>query len=414
MPIHTRRPGRRRPVRRPHGPVNRWWIRFHRWTSLLLGLLLLLECTTGAVLLYGNDIARAVHPERYVSTPSATPMSQVDALRMVRAEHPELGAQGVQDYEGIYLVRGAGHGRDYVDAFVDPGSGRVNGVGAELPGFVLFLLNIHDCALTCADLPGYQPWLATPLPAAFGEDVTAGHYLLGVLGALLVFLAVSGATVWWPGSRAIATGFLVRRGRGGYARDLDLHRVVGILAVPFLLMWGATGAAIFFDWPARVYFAVLPGEAHADPARPAPGAGPMLSVERARAEALAAHPGAEVAGLMLAQPERPGGSYQFRLRHGFDPYRHWNWSGGMAVTVDSHGGGIQDWAPEGPDVPAARRLWDGGFYYGLHFGTVVSGRPRLVFLLFGLTPVLLGVTGVTVWLTKRRSARSRRLRARAP
>jgi uncharacterized iron-regulated membrane protein len=59
------------------------------------------------------------------------------------------------------------------------------------------------------------------------------------------------------------------------------------------------------------------------------------------------------------------------------------------------------------------RYRDEGFYYGLHFGTLVPGPPRLVWLGFGLAPVLLGITGLTVWLTKSRSTRHRRRRARA-
>lgn len=90
----SRRTRRWSRTRRAHGPINRWWIRTHRWTSLTLGLLFILEATSGAVLLYGNDLARALHPERYIVTPSATPMTQLDALNMVRASHPELKAAG--------------------------------------------------------------------------------------------------------------------------------------------------------------------------------------------------------------------------------------------------------------------------------------------------------------------------------
>jgi len=404
-------PGRRTPrwsrARRAHGPVNRWWIRTHRWVSLALGLLFILEATTGAVLLYGNDLARALHPERYVVTPSATPMTQLDALTMVRASHPELRATGVQDYEGVYLVRGDSESRDSVDAFVDPGTGRINGIGAEQPWFVLLMVNIHDCALSCAGLPGYQVWLSTPLPSVFGADATLGYYLLGLLGVVLIFLSISGTIVWWPGLRGLVSGFTVRRGRGNYVRDLDLHRLVGIVAVPFMLMWGVTGAAFFFHWPEQVYYALVPGTAHDDPAAPTPGTGPMLSLAQAQQVALAAHPGAEVAGLSELHPDAPDGSYGFRLRRGFDPYGHWNYSGALYVGVDSHGGGIQDYAPERPDAPLTQRLWDGGVYDGLHFGTAVSAMPRLVWLLFGLTPILLGITGMTVWLTKSRSNRNR-------
>jgi uncharacterized iron-regulated membrane protein len=409
----SRRTRRWSRTRRAHGPINRWWIRTHRWTSLTLGLLFILEATSGAVLLYGNDLARALHPERYIVTPSATPMTQLDALNMVRASHPELKAVGVQDYEGVYLVRGDSVNRDSLDAFVDPGTGRINGIGAEQPWFVLFMVNIHDCGLTCEGLPGYQAWLGTPLPALFGANATIGTYLLGALGALLVFLSVSGAIVWWPGLRGLISGFVVRRGRGNYVRDLDLHRLVGIVAVPFMLMWGVTGAAFYFQWPAQAYFAVLPGQAHADPPAPTPGTGPMLTFAQARDAALAAHPGAEVTGLSALHPEQPDGSYGFRLRKGYDPYGYWNYSGALYVGVDSHGGGTQDYAPDRPNSPLTERLWDGGFYYGLHFGTVVPAIPRVIWLLFGLSPVLLGITGTTVWLTKSRSNRNRRRRRKS-
>jgi uncharacterized iron-regulated membrane protein len=397
-------------ARRPHGPVNHWWIRLHRWSSLVLGLLLLLEATTGAVLLYGNDIARLAYPQRYAVTPSQTPLPPAEALALVRAAHPELRPVGVQSFEGVYLVRGDGNGRDQTDAFVDPGTGQINAVARELPDPILLLINIHDCALTCAGLPGYQAWLSTPLPGLFGHNVTLGGYLLGLLGTLLIFLAVSGAIVWWPGLHAWATGFVVRRGRGGYVRDLDLHRVVGIVAVPFLLMWGVTGAAFYFRWPAQVYSALLPGQIVQEPPSPPPGTGPMLNLEQAQDAALRAHPGARMTGFILNDPDTPGGSYGFRMYQGSDPYRYWNYAGSIYVQVDSHGGGLRDYAPENPGTPLAQRLWQDGFYYGLHFGSSVGSGIRLIWLLFGLTPVVLAVTGLTVWLTKSRSKRNRRRR----
>jgi uncharacterized iron-regulated membrane protein len=401
---------RRRPARRRrHGRVDRWWIRLHRWTSLALGLLLIVETTSGAVLLYGGDLDRLFEPGRYQVTASAHPMSEVDALAMVRAAHPELGAFGVQRYAGVYLVRGGDpESRRHTDAFVDPGSGRINAIGPEQSTPIAFLVNLHDAGLTGVHMPGTLPWLATPLPALFGHQVSAGTYLLGVLGALTVCLAGSGVIIWWPGTRALATGFTVRRRRGSYARDLDLHRVVGIVAVPFLLMWGVTGAAFYFDWPRQAYFALTPGHGHDDPPAPAAGSGPPLTLAQARDRALTAHPGARVAGFTEQHPGQPGGSYGFRLADGFDPYRYWNYAGDAYVAVDSHGGGIQDWAPREPDAPWTQRLWNGGGYDGLHFGTLVGPWPRLVLLAFGLTPLLLGWTGLTVWWTKSRSARNRR------
>lgn len=395
--------GRLRGPRRPPGRIGRWWIRLHRWASLTLGLLLLVEVTSGALLLYEHEIVRALHPERYIVTASVDPLDEIEVLRLVREQRPEFGATGAQlTQDGGYVVYGPATGEE--SAWVDPGSGRITGVGEDAPWVLRLMTNVHLCGLTCQGYPGYQAWLATPLPALFGKDVTVGGYLLGVLGALLILLCVSGAIIWWPGVRAAVTGFVVRRGRGPYVRDLDLHRVVGIVSVPFLLMWGFTGTMFFYDWPARAHFLVLPGETRQDPPAPAHGTGPLITLEQARDTALALHPGARVTGIRESTPVDPGGTYYVRLVEGYDPYEYSSFPGSRGVTVDSHGGGVRDYAPRG-DHPVTESWFYDGLYYGLHFGTVVPGWLRSVWLLFALAPVLLAVTGVTVWLAKRRGRR---------
>lgn len=406
---------RKRAVRRAHGPINKWWIRAHRWASIVLGLWFTVQASSGAVLLYGADIATALHPERYTVTPSATPMGPLEALRLVQARHPELAASGVQTYAGVYMVRGPGDSRDHIDAFVDPGTGRINGIGRELPGFVMLLLNLHDCALSCQGMPGYVSWLAAPLPAVFGPGVTLGTWLLGLIGTSVILLTISGAIIWWPGRRALKSGFTVRRNRGRYARDLDLHRVVGVVAVPFLLMWGVTGAAFYYHWPRAVYFALLPGDVDSAPAQPTRGTGPPLALEQARDEVLASRPGTAMVGVSPID-----GTYWFRLADKpdsgggapFDPYRYSTFAGSRSVAVDSRGGGALEDLPS-EDEPFTERVWRDGTLYGLHFGTIVSALPRTVWMLFGLSPLLLAITGFTVWWTKRRSARNRRRRRKA-
>ena len=407
------RPARRRSPRyRRPGPVTKWWVRLHRWAALSVGLLLVVEAVTGVVLLYGNDLAKIAHPERYTVTPSATPMSQLDALAMVLRTHPELRADGVSQHDGVYLVEGESTPRKSVDAFVDPGTGRINGIGWEQPWSVSLLVNIHDCGLSCQGLPGYQAWLNTELPGVFGAEATVGSYLISTLGVVMIFMAVSGSVAWWPGLRSLVAGFVVRRGRGCYRWNLDLHRVVGIIAVPALLMWGATGAAPHFHWIKQAYFAVLPGGDRAEAPDPPAGSGQMLTAEQAQTRALAAHPGAQPASLSFHHPERPGGSYVFRLSRGYDPYRYWTFPGNHYVEVDSHGGGIHDFAPDRPGAPLAERLWFDGYLNGIHLGSVVGGLPRMLWALFGLSPVVLATTGLTVWLTKSRSARNRRRAAK--
>ena len=55
-----RKPPRRKPVKR----ATTW---LHRWLSLVLGLVLVVECTTGSLLVYGPEIERQLRSDLYVA-----------------------------------------------------------------------------------------------------------------------------------------------------------------------------------------------------------------------------------------------------------------------------------------------------------------------------------------------------------
>lgn len=396
------------PRRRRRGPrLKPWWIRTHRWASLALGLVLLVQVVTGSILLMQPEVMRWTNPGHYVSTPSADPLGATEALALVQRERPELDAVSVNLFRDVWVVTGNGEDGNADAAFVDPGTGEINAVGPESPWIMRLLVNIHDCALACQGYPGYLAVMEAPIPG-LGE-MTVGAFVLGSLGVLLIFMCVSGAVIWWPTIRRFASGFRVRRGRGPYARNLDLHKLVGIIALPLLLMWAVSGANFEFQWIGKVYYAALPGADPGEPEPPDPGTGPQLSVELAQATALALHPDARVTGVYETTPAGDGGSYGFSLRQGFDAYKDSYFQGQIYVQVDSHGGGATDYPKYGG--PVTQQYWE-NWQNGLHFGSLVPWIPRLPGVVFGLAPVLLAITGITVWLTKRRSRRNRAWRAR--
>ena len=77
---------------------------------------------------------------------------------------------------------------------------------------------------------------------------------LGFLG-----LVVSGLYLWWPRTRApdaFRRGLWFRRGLTGRARDLNWHSVVGLwLAVPLLVI-GASGAMVSFQWAGDLVYRI--------------------------------------------------------------------------------------------------------------------------------------------------------------
>lgn len=184
-----------------------------------------------------------------------------------------------------------------------------------------------------------------------------------------------------------------------------------MVALPFLFMWAFTGASFEFDWPEQAYYASLPGSAPEDQ-EVAKGAGPMITFEQVIAETQRLHPDAVITGLEEDNLDEPDGSLRVYYQDGYDPYRYSSYPGASRVEIGINGGETVDNAPRA-DAPIAERLWENDTYEGLHYGTIINGWWRIVWLAFGLTPVLLGITGVTIWLTKRRSRRNRAKRRAA-
>lgn len=399
----------------PSGRWRRWWRRrpvrkalvlTHRWTSLVLGLLLVVEATSGAIVLYQPEWFRATHEWFYRYTPHPEPISAQRAVDLVAAAHPEFHPSWVSYERGIYAVGDSAFAHAYS---VDPGTGHINGF-AELHGGTMgFLANMHDCAFTCSAYPGHLPALAEEIPLL---GLSWGALALVVLGLLLVLLVITGIIVWWPGIRRFSRGFRLRLSRGRFARDYDLHNIIGLVGAPLLLMWGVTGAA--FELPAvRDAWVVMiggqSGEQQVPPARSlSASSGPPIGVNEAVRTASEASGGRVV---YVQLPRRQGPSaYSVSLTGSYSPYEHRVLFGGdVTARVDSHDPtnvSLKDSAEQ----PAANAFYDEVFEPA-HFGWMVNGWWRILWFALGMTPAALAVTGLSTWLF-RRGTRRRRKRTR--
>ncbi len=402
---HTVELWRRRLIRRSLTVI-------HRWTALLLGLVLLAVTTSGAILLWQPDYFRASHHALYQHTNSPQPITAGQALQVVRAAHPEFAAATVVADHGIYEVTDANLNALYG---VDPGSGRITGLAHLNGGVMGWLANLHRCALSCEGYPGYLPVLAKPIPT-FGiswlTSITYGTFLLGVSGLLLLLLALSGFVLWWPGVKSFVAGFRVRLRKGSYTRNRELHKVVGMAAVPFLLVWGLTGAAFTFPVVEKVWLAVTAGDSSnteatrfAFASNPvAAGTVPSIGVDAASAAALAAVPG-RVAYIGLPDAADPATAYLFRIaRPSTDPYHYSLYAGDSFVYVDQYSASHIKVVWNGHGTKASNTFYT-QVISPTHNGWNVNGAWRVVWLIFGLVPLLLAVTGVSTWLSRRRNRR---------
>ena len=391
--------------------MNRALVLTHRWPGLILGLLLVIECTSGAVVLYNAEIFRATNGNLYQHTASANPIAADGAITIVKAAHPDFDAVWVATDNDVFVVGDADYAEQW---FVDPGTGHINGLGKPDRGIMGLLTNLHDCALSCEGYTGYVGWFGVDLwdgGPSFLTGITRGGLILGVLGLLMILLVLTSLKIWWPGVRRLRQRFTVRTGGTRFARDYDLHNVIGAVALPFILMWGITGAAFEFPAVENAWLAITAGDQLPEPdysvtPNAAAAKAPLITAAQATEVALE-----KVAGRVtfLGVPTDDAPYYELDLVTGYgSDANRLIYSGDAYVYVDAHDATNVNVIANGVG-PLANRFYD-KYLEPTHFGWNVNGWWRIIWFVLGLAPLALMVTGVSTWLF-RRGVKKRRKQA---
>lgn len=396
--------------------TRQWLAKAHRWASFAVGLLLLVVVISGVVLLPEPEIEQLTHPSLYDTDPGPTRVTPGQALAVVHKELPEFDTTGtfLDDTRGAWEVHSPANGDV---ARVDDTDGKLLGTINREHGVMAFIANLHECGLTCEGMSGYVPFLAKPAQI-WGFDLTLGNegewggFILGVSGIVLLLLVVTGLFIWWPRRGQLRRALTVRRGKGRYKLHYDLHKVVGFIALPALAMWAITG--INFELPKQIegaYYAMTPGSAAPDSLyefESKPGSGPGVTLNEAIADARAIAPaGSRLASVSIPERSEPSSHYEIYFSTGIDTYLYGHYPGNFGVYVDRYSGRAQQYFPNPGNDTVTNNFWQ-TWTTGLHMGTVVGWLPRTGWIAFGLTPLLLAVTGTVTWLMRRRMGRRKK------
>ena len=108
------------------------------------------------------------------------------------------------------------------ELFIRSEDGRIGGDAPYIP----WLLDLHDNLLA-------------------GET---GRTVNGIAAILLLLLAITGAVIWWPGVRTWRRSLFVETQASWKRLNWNLHSVLGIWFLLFVLMWGGHGAVSVVPW----------------------------------------------------------------------------------------------------------------------------------------------------------------------
>jgi uncharacterized iron-regulated membrane protein len=203
--------------------IRRWmWV--HKWSSLVCTVFLLFLCITGLPLIFHEEIEDATRGYEVPTLPAATPQASLD--RMVdaaKARFPGYVIQYMYPDEDNPHIMGATMGRDAVTQdglkflVIDNRTAKVLDEPDLQSGVMYVLLTLHTDMF--AGLPG--------------------KLFLGLMGLVFLASVVSGVVVYKPYMRRLDFATVRRRTRRLFW--LDVHNVLGIVTVAWVVVVGFTG-----------------------------------------------------------------------------------------------------------------------------------------------------------------------------
>lgn len=374
----------------------RCWSAVHRWTSLMSMLFLLIICLTGLPLVFSEEIEDWLSDSLpYAVVAPDTPAVSLDGLTAAaRQRYPDqiITSVFVDDDEPQVLIGMAPSWERYNS---DPGTGHMLKFDAHT-GAVL-----RDAGASVQSQIGFLS-----LMRHLHEDLFAGlsgNLFLSAMGLCFVMATVSGLVLYGPFMKRLAFGS-IRTGRENRRLWwLDLHNLSGVVLAVWMGIVGVTGVmnelstSLFALWQRSDVQTMLRPWQGQSPAGPSE----LIAVEAAFRVAQAAAPERLVTSAVF-----PGSRFS-------TPYHYFMWSKGKTpltgrlftpILVDARTGKVSAIVP----MPWYLRALE--VSRPLHFGDYGGMPLKIIWLLFDLGTIVVLVTGLMLWLGKRRVSSNVRVR----
>lgn len=361
----------------------------HMVLGLSIGLLVSITCLTGSLIVYKPEIESLMlgRVSHVIPAADGRTVSLQSAYDAVQQQHP--GCKMVQAYlhaepdlAWSFDLNCKPRGR--VVVYVDKYRGAITGEDHFQGKWTQWIYDLHVRLLS----------------GPTGETVN------GVGALLLVVLASTGLVVWWPGVKHWRSAFRFESRARWRRKNYDLHRLTGFFASVLLMFVAVTGA--YFAFP-KTYEAMIAWAAGKPSVLLAPrahiGAPHKMNLDAIYATAVRALPVGETT--LFTFPQQKDAPYSLRRMLPGD----WRRTGDNLVYIDPYTGQVIRMNYHRDLSWPIRITRD---IYPLHFGTFGGDFTRILWIIVGVAPAILYVTGVLMWWNRyilpavRRRRRERR------
>lgn len=344
-------------------------LKLHREIGILAGLLLMVITLSGSALVFAPEIDAWLNPAAFKVTPQAEKVAIASILQTIQTTYPDYSLVDVlmpKTSSDTYRIMADAY-KFRIDA--DPYTGRILAARPWNHTFEGWLFELHSTLFAG----------------------TVGEWIVGGLGVLLLGLGLTGL-ILFPGWKRFKTGWQIRWNAPKPILNYDLHKVIGIISVCFIGMIAFTGVSLTFfsqfidltHWLTRTTQPPSVIEISTSTQLP-------LSIEDLLDQADTALPDAKT--VMLGLPETPQTAFQVRKKFP----QEWDEFGWSAVHLNQSTGKVLR-IDNALDGAVAQQIV--GAIYPLHVGAVGGLGIKSLYVLLGLTPFALFITGFTLWWSR--------------
>lgn len=234
--------------------------RIHLWLTLAAGIVILICCLTGAILVFQKELEQAFHGNRYFVEKSNNRLAVTELIDAVKKAQPKAKINGVKVYtdelRSVEINISVPEDKKATDhkqpqantqtaaatketkpagrppsltAFVNPYTAEVLEIFNPREGFFFQVMSLHR-------------WL-------LGDSESIGKTITGVSTLIFLFILITGIILWWPKTKNILIQRLkIKRNAGWKRLNHDLHIVLGFYSAILLFIFAFTALAWSFEW----------------------------------------------------------------------------------------------------------------------------------------------------------------------
>jgi len=337
-----------RALNRPHSLwIRKAMFQIHLWTGIALGIYVVLISVSGSAIVFRNELYKSLWPGPKIVPITGPRLSKDQLKQKVRQTWPKYSVTYVWDSK---------RKDEATEVWIEPD-------GEAHPKTKGRLVN----PFTGEDLGPSRPYLIGVL--AWMSDLhtnllagKTGREINGVMSILVVLMSITGLMIWWPGRGRLKRSFKIDFRANWKRLNWDLHSVVGFWMFAFVFIWGVTGVYLVFPTPfQKAVNRISPLKVY-------------TPLESRLVPAPVAQPGVQI--IRVADDPTP----QPVRRRRRQPPR------------GSNGDVFLRW-----------------FYY-LHFGNFGDWGVKSIWVVLGLSPVFLFITGAIMWWNRVLSREARAAR----